>query len=376
MTEQPPSWTPGELEELSTPELAPRPVTPTYRSRLPLLVGGLAVTVGLAAFAIGAVSGGSANAGTARLGAGAATVTDTGWVAAGGGTAGQYAPGMGGGRMGHGPFGDISITAISGSKLALTTSDGWTRTIDATGATVTRGGQTINVSDLKVGDHIVFSQTRQTDGTFKITAIQVVLPEVGGTVTAVGGSSLTVSQRDGTTKTINLTSSTTYRLAGQASSKDAIKVGSVVEAEGTSNSDGSLTASLVEIRPAAVMGTVTAKTGSTITITDRSGASVTIKVSSSTQYQVAGKTSATLADVAVGNVLVAQGTRNSDGSLTASLVRAGQAGFGPGLGKGFGHGMGDDLGGFGGFGGFGPGMRWGQGGQGPTATPNGSASGA
>jgi len=70
----------------------------------------------------------------------------------------------------------ITIAGIDGSKLSLQATDGWTRTIDATGATVSKGGQTITLADLKVGDRITFLETRLSDGTNKITAIQVLAP--------------------------------------------------------------------------------------------------------------------------------------------------------------------------------------------------------
>jgi len=67
----------------------------------------------------------------------------------------------------------ISITGIDGAKLSLRTSDGWTRTIDVSGATITKGGRTIAPADLKVGDQISFRETRGSDGSYKVTAIQV-----------------------------------------------------------------------------------------------------------------------------------------------------------------------------------------------------------
>ncbi len=108
----------------------------------------------------------------------------------------------------------ITITAIDGSKLALETENGWTRTIDATGATVTKDGETVAVSDLEVGDTIVFRETRNADGTYATTAIMVIQPTVAGTVASVSGSTVTVTGRDGTTSKVVLTSSTTYELAG------------------------------------------------------------------------------------------------------------------------------------------------------------------
>ncbi len=55
---------------------------------------------------------------------------------------------------------------------------------------------------------------------------------------------------------------------------------------------------------------------------------------------MAGKTTASLSDIAVGAIVMAEGTPNADGSFTATVVRAfpaGSPGFGPGMRGG--HGM-------------------------------------
>ena len=155
------------------------------------------------------------------------------------------------------------------------------------GATVTKAGQTVDISTLKVGDTIVFDQSRQTNGTFKITAIQVVLPHADGTVKSIGDTSVTLTQRGGTDKIVALTGSTTYQLFGlaskpAASTKAALTVGAQVDAQGTSASNGSFTASLVTIRAAEAGGTVTAKTTTSITVTTRGGTPLTIQVDPST----------------------------------------------------------------------------------------------
>jgi len=133
------------------------------RWRLIPLVGALLFAgVASVAFALGVSSGGSSSAFAAQ----ATTIPGhpelgPGWTAPGGlhGTVGQVA---------------ITITKIDGSTLSLATTDGWTRTIDATGATITKGGQTIALTDLKVGDQINFREARQSDGSYKITTIVVV----------------------------------------------------------------------------------------------------------------------------------------------------------------------------------------------------------
>ena len=210
---------------------------------------------------LGAVA--AAVIGAAILIAGA-TATPAGTLAAANGTP-QAAidlsgRGLGDGDMdgfgGHG-FGGITISAISGSSVSLKTDDGWARTIAIASATVlTKGTATITLSDLKVGDEVRFAQTRQTDGSFTITKLAVVLPHAGGTVTGVSSTSITVTQRDGSTTTIKVGSSTTYEVGGTAGKAlPDVKVGMLVGAVGTLNTDGSLTATAVRaIDPATFQG--------------------------------------------------------------------------------------------------------------------------
>ncbi len=154
------------------------------------------------------------------------------------------------GAFRFGGFRDITITAIDGSNLSLKTDDGWTRTITVGGSTtITRAGQTLAVGDLKVGDRIVFGETKATDGSYPINRIRVVLPAVGGQVSAVGTDSITVDQRGGGSATIHVSAGTTYHVNGDASARlSDITVGSFVVAEGTVRSDGSLDASAVHAR--------------------------------------------------------------------------------------------------------------------------------
>jgi uncharacterized protein DUF5666 len=151
------------------------------------------------------------------------------------------------GMFGRGGFHDITISAINGSSLSLETEDGWTRTITIdSSTTITKGGETIAIGDLAVGDQIGFSQDRADDGTYTITAIKVVLPTIGGEVTAVSDSTITVTGRDGTTGTIHVDGDTTYEVdgtTGQALSD--VEVGDFVIAEGALRDDGSLDADVV-----------------------------------------------------------------------------------------------------------------------------------
>ena len=245
----------------------------------------------------------------------------------------DWAPGMRGwaGGLGNrfraGPGrGPITITAISGSSLSLATQDGWTRTITVTADTkISRGGQAIAIGALKVNDVITFSEKRNTDGTYTITAIVVPTPATGGDVTAVTGSTITVKKRDGSTRDITVTSSTVYTLGGAAGSKADVKVGVSLTAEGTV--DGlTFTALSVHIALAHAGGAVTATTSTSLTIKDRSGATTVIHVSSSTTFRIRGKNTATVSDIAVGDNVKVDGTRNTDGSIDAVTVSGGPMG--------------------------------------------------
>jgi len=367
-TEQPdelPEGPPAEQPAAPPASVAPvQPVTPPSRRSRSLIAGAIiAGAIGIAAVAIVVASPGTptvaapaaANARGVLLGAdtgtwtppsgGAAAAPDVPGMMGGGfgpsdsgpGAMGPGGMGRGGRLGGGGMFASISITAIDGTKLSLSTADGWTRTVDAAGTTITKAGQTVDFSTLKAGDSIVFDQSRQTDGTFKITAIQVVLPHADGTVKVVGDTSVTLTQRDGTDKVVTLTGSTTYQLFGlaskpSASTKAALTVGDQVDAQGTTASDGSFTASLVTIRAAEAGGTVTAKSGTSITVTTRGGTPLTINVDASTTYLVAGTTAPTLSNIAVGSIVIAEGTRNTAGTFSATTVRAFAAGSGVGPG--------------------------------------------
>ena len=93
--------------------------------------------------------------------------------------------------------------------MTLTTDDGWTRTIAVTDSVaLTKGGQTIALSDLAVGDQVRIEQTHNADGTYTVTGLAVVVPSVRGTVSDVTSSGFKVTTRDGSMWTIAVDGST------------------------------------------------------------------------------------------------------------------------------------------------------------------------
>lgn len=141
----------------------------------------------------------------------------------------------------------------------------------------------------------------------------------GLTVTSVSGNTITATRPSGSSVVVKVTSSTVYTRAEKTISLSDIKAGDVIHAIGTRNSDGSITATRVEIELPHYDGQVKSVSGSTITIQDTDGTHV-IHTSGSTAVVKAGQT-VSLSDIAVGSQIVAEGTKNSDGSLNAEAIR-------------------------------------------------------
>ena len=174
---------------------------------------------------------------------------------------------------------------------------------------------------------------------------------IGGdiTITAIDGSNLSLKTQDGWTRTIAVTSSTTITRAGTTITVGDLKVGDQIVLRQQRQDDGSYTITDIHIVLPTVAGAITKIDGSTITVQRFDGTTQVIHVDSSTTYQVAGQASAALGDLKVGDVIVAQGTQRTDGSLDAESVAGGTfPGFG-GDGKGR-----FDMPGFPGWGGQGP----------------------
>ena len=217
------------------PVMAARPAHATQATLARIGLLGIAAA---ALLAVAVLAFGSAAAPSSLLAAGSTGDTNTPAVV-------NDLNGGGGRGFGHG-MGGITITAISGNSISLATADGWTRTITVdSGTTYSKSGATIALGDLAVGDQVGFRQTKESDGTFTIDSIVVVLPHLGGEITAIDGSTITVAQRDGTTGTIKVDTDTTYTVNGNGASLAGVKVGMFIVAEGDLSSDGTLAATNV-----------------------------------------------------------------------------------------------------------------------------------
>ena len=159
----------------------------------------------------------------------------------------------------------------------------------------------------------------------------------GITITAINGNDISLKTEDGWTRTITVDSGTTYEKADATIAQADLKVGDQIGFRQTLESDGSWSIDSVVVILPHTGGEVTKIDGSTITVSRRDGSTSTITVNAQTKYSVNGDDGAALADVEVGMFLVAEGSKNSDGSLTASLVKAANISTFEGRGGRFGH---------------------------------------
>jgi Domain of unknown function (DUF5666) len=160
------------------------------------------------------------------------------------------------------------------------------------------------------------------------------------TITSIDGSNLSLATEDGWTRTIAVTSETTITKAGATIAVGDLAVGDEIRFAQTQAADGTFTITKIVVVMPSLGGEVTAKTSDTITVTRRDGTTATIHVDGATTYTVDGVAGKTLADIAVGDHVRAEGTSNSDGSLDAATVNSGfgRDGKGPGDDHGPGHG--------------------------------------
>jgi hypothetical protein len=287
-----------------------------------------------------------------------------------------------------GVFGTVS--AISGDTITLSSkgfgknATATTYTIDATNATVTKAGAASSVSAIAVGDTLMVQGTVSGDS---VTATKIYdgVPPMGmsgqargqgvfGTVSAISGTTLTVTSKamvgpnnsnaTATTYTVNASNATVVK-NGATSTVSAIAVGDTVSVQGTVSGD-SVTATMIRDGvvpgmggkgPGAIAslqgngepvigGSITAISGDTLTVTNKSNVTYTVDATNATV--IVKNATSSLASVATGDNVIVQGTVNGN-SVTASSVIDQGAQASSGSGAGMMHGVGGVFGAIGGF---------------------------
>jgi hypothetical protein len=269
--------------------------------------------------------------------------------------------------MGPGIFGPhrgqpLKVTAVSGTTITALSPNAQTVTVTvASTTTYDEGGSSKALSDIQVGSLIVVRGSNANATAITATAVEIVLPQVHGVVTAVNGATLTLTSLDATTQIIHADGAT-YKQAGQSATAADVQVGSLISAQGTRNTDGSLQATSIQIQLPHLGGAVKSVspngTGSTITVSGAYGDTYTINTSSSTTFtqigfdQTTGKPSSntvTAAAVKTGAAIQAEGALSADGKTLNALTvvvlpNAGQFGGRHRLGRAGGNGAGPSFG--------------------------------
>lgn len=153
---------------------------------------------------------------------------------------------------------------------------------------------------------------------------------IGGDVSAITATSITVTDLAGTTSTYAIDASTTVTKNGQSAVAADIATGDNVHIA-VSAADATI-ASRIDIVPAGIAGKVATINGDVLTISGPNGTTDSVVVSSTTLYKKGGA-SASLSDISVGTVIFAQGSFGSSATtVNATTVGIGQPGPGEGPG--------------------------------------------
>lgn len=149
------------------------------------------------------------------------------------------------------------------------------------------------------------------------------VPFGGVTIASISGDQVGLKTADGWSRTITLDGSVKVTEAGRTMSAGDLKVGQAVQLQEKRNSDGTFTVTGLVIVTPSVVGQVTAKTATTITIKRFDGTTQVIDVDSSTTYRIQGAATSNLAAVTVGMTIIASGPQSGDGNLHAFSVQGG-----------------------------------------------------
>lgn len=218
-----------------------------------------------------------------------------------------------------------TVTSVSGATIAARARNGATFTITTTSATTFKeAGSTVALSAVQANEHIrVLGIRNQAAKTIQAKSVVIVLPSLTGVVTAVNGSTLTVTGRNAVRSTITLGGTAKIEQAGQSATAQAISVGSLVTAQGTVGSDGTFTALRVIIRLPQFAGTIAAVNGTSFTLHTAQGKTFSITPAPTAVY-VTGKrgaisTTTTAPTFTVGERVRVQGSLGVDGTTLTAL---------------------------------------------------------
>jgi phospholipase C len=147
----------------------------------------------------------------------------------------------------------LTVTAINGDTIQATTGRSRSVTITVSATTTYRAaGESASLADIHIGSLITVRGVRTDNGIITANIVIIHLPQLVGTVTAVNGSSITMTTLSGATRTVNTSGDTIYATwQNRPAAPAAVKVGAHIIAQGALSVDGTtLNAQHIVILPA------------------------------------------------------------------------------------------------------------------------------
>jgi hypothetical protein len=233
-----------------------------------------------------------------------------------------------------------TVTAVGADNLTVHTKSGDDVKFTVNTDTIIRAeDQRLGLSDIKVGDHVNVEARVNTDGTFTALRIEVQngngggngngnhTAELTGLITSISSASISVTPTGGKAVVVNISSTTIIRHGSTTLHLADLKTGNLVEVQGQLNTDGAISATLIQVEdvvnthpePVEVDGTVTAVSSTSLTV-NAEGHSVVIGLTSSTVVKN-GDHTGSLSDLKTGQHVEVSANRQTDGTLVATQVR-------------------------------------------------------
>ncbi len=238
----------------------------------------------------------------------------------------------GGGSPQGNPFNEWStrsgiVTALSSTSILVEGPAGTSTTYALTASTTFReGNETVSQSSLSLGERVVIKTSSSQSAT--AVSVDIILVELSGRVTSVSGSTITIVDAEGFSRSIDVDATTAYDENGNAATLADVVVGSRIEAAGTVDADKtSLDARQIHIsspittRSEFVNGTVAALSVDSLTLNTRDGHSVSFAITSSTTFKQ-GDVDTTQAALVVGDQVMLRATIVSNSATNTSTSRA------------------------------------------------------
>ncbi len=250
-----------------------------------------------------------------------------------------------------------TVAAVGADSVTITLADATQKTVSVNAQTKLRiedrdASGSVTLADLKVGDKIRAKAIAATGSTLLAVSIYAKGThkhgakkegthkhgtKTGGVVTAVGSSSLTITDKAGVTKTITVNSATKLR-APDRDASGSVTLADIIAGDKVkiylSASDLTVARSVkVKIKALKIAGTVAAVGADSVTITLADATQKTVKVNAQTKLRIKdtdASGSVTLADLKVGDKIRAKAIAATGSTLLALRISAGQYATGNG----------------------------------------------